>query len=70
MRAQDDDFADPLVVSHKEKQLAPGAKTHEFQAEVSPLMDIIFNSLYSKRNSSDSLDKMRILSLTDPSALS
>ena len=45
VRAQDDDFADPLVVSHKDKQLTPGAKTHEFQAEVSPLMDIIINSL-------------------------
>ena len=37
-------------MSHKDKAFKPGAEQHEFQAEVSRLMDIIINSLYSNKD--------------------
>ncbi|KAF5727792.1 hypothetical protein HS088_TW22G01489 [Tripterygium wilfordii] len=65
------------AVAQKEAADTSGEK-FEYQAEVSRLMDLIVHSLYSHKevflrelvsNASDALDKLRFLSVTEPSLL-
>eukprot|EP00250_Pteridium_aquilinum_P019407 c24419_g2_i1 orf=224-2569(+) len=74
--ASESETANPGVES--EKQIEGSGEKYVYQAEVSRLLDIIVHSLYSHTevflrelvsNSSDALDKLRFLSVTDPGLL-
>jgi len=78
---EDEKPAEKLVDGFTETQLASmgeAGEKHEFQAEVSRLMDIIINSLYTDKqvflrelisNAADALEKTRFLSVQDEAYL-
>jgi len=74
---EEDKVVDGFSTADREK-MTEGSEKHEFQAEVSRLMDIIINSLYTDKqvflrelvsNAADALEKARFHSVQDESFL-
>ncbi len=65
----------PEIKKKAKKKTKPGGETHVFQAEVSRLLDIVANALYSEKeifirelisNAADACDRLRYAAITEP----
>lgn len=74
-----EDYREPIAESYNSSYVPlEEVESYQFEAEVNRMLDIVINSLYQNKdvflrelisNASDALDKIRYLSLTDPSKM-